>query len=62
MRLLFELLLFVVLVFFFGAMMLIFYKWLAKRYLKSGNISSTDPNPSNAQSNETKGGKDDHDR
>lgn len=35
MRLLFELLLFLVLAFFFGAVALVFYKWLSKKFLSS---------------------------
>ena len=34
MRLLFELLLFFVLLFFFGGLSLIFYRWLSKRFFK----------------------------
>ncbi len=40
MRILFELLLFIVLVFFFGAIALIFYKWLSKKFLDSGQTTA----------------------
>lgn len=55
MRLLFELLLFVVLAFFFGAIALIFYKWLAKKFLKTEGPRNASPDQSNTPSNENKG-------